>query len=268
MKHPFRLLPSFLIAAGVLSSPRVSAQSTDGREQEQRVGAAFVLTLGRPPTVAEQAAWLKREPATVADVVNGLRTRLRDDATLQRATRAKAFADAFGRAPEDVQVNSGPRKADGDSYLELVQGHVHDLGQHPTDYERVIQRAYQFVIRRDAYPEEIAYWKERDPLPYALLVACVDDWARRNQPGLMVTTGTPTLSVNCEFLATVRISPAVAAEARGAFGLVRDADAAMRDAGRGHNLVAAGADVVMTEGHMYFVAAGSPELVPSPGDRR
>jgi len=78
----------------------------------------------------------------------------------------------------------------------------------------------------------------------------------------MVTTGTPTVSVNSEFLTTVRLSPTVAAEARAAAGL--DSAGNAPDASAfGRNLVAAGAGELITGGRIHFVAAGSPKLIPS-----
>ena len=59
-----------------------------------------------------------------------------------------------------------------------------------------------------AHPEEIEYWKNHDTLSFVLLVGCVEDWARRNQPGLMVTAGTPTLIVQSHRFATRPPRPA------------------------------------------------------------
>ena len=64
---------------------------------------------------------------------------------------------------------------------------------------------------------EIEYWKRQPALSYALLVGCIEDWARRNRPGLMATTGVASVSVNSAYLATIRLSPGVASPALSIF---------------------------------------------------
>jgi hypothetical protein len=69
--------------------------------------------------------------------------------------------------------------------------------------------------------------------------------------------------VNSAYLATVRLSPAVAAEARAAAGLVPTGDAALASA-TGRNLVAPGADRVASVGGIHFIAAGAANLASAP----
>jgi hypothetical protein len=140
--------------------------------------------------------------------------------------------------------------------------HLKWLAEHPAEYEQVINHAYQFLIHRDVYSLELAYWKTHDTLPYSLLVACLESWARRNQPGLMVTSGTLMVSINSDYLTTARLSPAIALEARAAAGLPPMEDVA-NPAAFGRNIVAAGAAELVSSGHICFVAAGSPSLLPS-----
>jgi hypothetical protein len=77
----------------------------------------------------------------------------------------------------------------------------------------------------------------------------------------MVTGGTATVSANCSYLTTVRLSPMIAAEVRAAAALDPSGSAAP-DSASGHNLVAAGAAGIVTGGHVHFVAAGAPGLCP------
>jgi len=247
MKLPLPFLISVL-GLFVTLAPAAPTAETD-----ERVAAAYVLALGRTATPAE----LSQRTASGSDTISALVTRLREtlarDPAATGATSRKAFTDAFGRAP-----NAGEAVGTG-TYTELLQGHVRSLTEHPDDYAGVLGRAYRFVISRDVYPEEIEYWKKQDPLPYALLVACIEDWARRNQPGLMVTAGTATASINSLYLTTVRLSPTLAAEARAAAGLapVVEGEASTP---LGRNVIAAGAGKIASSGRIYFVAAGSPEL--------
>ncbi|HEY0943788.1 MAG TPA: hypothetical protein VGD81_00915 [Opitutaceae bacterium] len=249
-----------VVAAAFLSRPAFAEPAG----QRERIAASFLLALGRPPSADEIGEWAKQEPVSVVDLIARHREQLHGDAAARRAAALRAAADALGRAPTEQEIVAA--SSAGATYTELMQRHVQRLRGQPSEYEQVIRGAYLLLVRRDAYPEEIEYWKQRETHSYALLVGCLDDWARRNQPGLMVTTGTPTVSVNCAFLNTVRLSPAIATEARAAAGLEPSGDAALASAA-GHNLVAAGADGIVTGGRIHFVAAGRPEIVPAPAGR-
>lgn len=214
-------------------------------EQEERISAAFALALGRLPTPAESEEWLALGPITVDDLIGRVGARVAEEPEARRAAFAAAFHDAFGRAP----VGEDSDAPGGGNYIDRLRGFIEQLSRSPEQYAEAIGRAYQFVIRRDAYPEEIDYWKEKGVLPYALLVGCLEDWAKRNQPGLMVTNGAATVSVNSQYLAAARLSPRVAAEARAAAGLPPPDDS-------GNRVVAAGAGAVASVGGVHFVAVG------------
>ncbi len=224
-----------------------------GKPTPNTVAAAYVLALGRAASVAEMTAGSPAE-ASIAGQMAQLATRVKTNAALQREVVLKSFEDAFGRVPTDAEIAATDASR---SYTELMKLHVAFLAAHADEYEATMRRAYPLVIHREIYPEEIAYWKKQGVLPFVLLVGCVEDWARRNQPGLMVTTGTPTVSVNSEYLVTVRLSPSEAAEARVAAGL--PGEAAPDNAK--HHLIAVGAERLTTGGGIYFVAAGRPDLV-------
>jgi len=216
-------------------------------EQSERVAASFVLALGRGPTVAEARQWAGPD-VSFADLMAKHRQQLQGDAAAKRTVVAKAFQDAVGRAPTAQEVAADSTGAA--SYTELVQQHVKRMAGDAGEYAQVLNRVYQLVIRRDVYPEEIEYWKKKRTLSFTVLVGCVDNWGRRNQPGLMVTAGPAAVSINCVFLTTARLSPVAAAEARAAAGLP-----AVSDPQAGTNLLAAGAEGVATDGRMHFAAA-------------
>ena len=234
-----RVIPLFLVAALAFTL----AQAAPDTAQTERAAAAAILSFGRLPTTMEASGG-----GSVAELIAAHRQQLATDAALKRAVVMKALADAFGRAPTTAEVTAD--SAGTATYTELMQQHVQWLAAHPDEYTKVLNRVYQLVIRRDVYPEEIEYWKKKDVQSFAVLVGCVDNWGRRNQPGLMVTAGPAAVSVNCVFLTTVRVSPAVAAEARAAAGLP-----AVADTSAGTNLLAAGADKIISDGRIHFAAA-------------
>jgi hypothetical protein len=220
--------------------------------QQERLDAASLLALGRAPSAAERQAC--GAPASVAELIARQREQLRGDAAAQRAVVVRAWRDAFGREPGQSE-----NAAALGTYAELVQRHLQWLASHPADYRQVVDRAYRLTVGREAFPMEQDYWRDRATLSFAMLVGCVDSWARRNAPGLMATTGTPSVSINCRYLVTLRLSPAVAAETRLATGLA-PADAPALALACGRNLIAPGAGAITSIGGIHFVAAGDEGL--------
>lgn len=251
-----RFLPWLTVAVLACASVAALGQSP---AQAERVAASFVLALGRTPAAGEVDQWITQEPLPLADLVARHRRQLGDDAAAARAVVIKAGQDALGQAPTEDQVKD---LSGGRSYVDLMQHHIRWLDGQPDEYTKVLHRAYRSVLARDAYSVEIDYWKRRPVLSFALLVGCIEDWARRNRPGLMATAGTPSVSVNSACLATVRLSPAVAAEARIAAGLALAPDRALALAA-GRTIVAPGAELVTSVGGIAFVAAGAPGIVPA-----
>ncbi len=214
--------------------------------------ASFLIAQGRLPAAAELAEWSGAAASgTVGDLVEKHRTLLQQDPAARRAVIAKAFADAFGRAPEASQSTQEQLVL---TYNEQVKAHVAELRQRPDEYRAVLDRAYQRVIRRAVYEEEVAYWNEFDVLAYSMVVGCVDNWGRRNQPGLMVTAGTPTISHNSVYLDTVTLSPKVAEEARAAAGLA-GATTDYHSYASARTVIAPGSDKIVANGGIHFVAA-------------
>ena len=170
-----------------------------------------------------------------------------------KAVAVKAGLDAFGVGPD--RVPAGAPAAAG-TYLESMRRHLEWLGSHPDGYAEVVQRAYRLVLRREAYAAGTrGTWARQPVLPFALLAACIDDWARRNQPGLTVTSGPAAVNINSPYLVTVRLSPALAAEVRAAAGFERPRNPAL-----GYHVVAPGAGRVASVGGIHFVAAGAAGL--------
>jgi hypothetical protein len=255
-------LLEFLLVVACASVPViVHAQSA---QIEERIAASFVLALGRTPTAGEVEQWAKDGPRTVADLFSRHREALRRDAAAGREVAVKAAQDAFGRAPSDDELR---RLSDGEIYAEIVQRHIQRLGGNPVEYEQVMHRAYRLHLERDAYAVELDYWRARPALSFVLLAGCVENWARRNQPGLMATAGVPSVSVNSHYLAAVRLSSAVAAEARAAAGLPPPGDAALA-AALGRHVVAPGAATIASVGGIHFAAAGGSALRQDTGPMR
>jgi hypothetical protein len=140
-----------------------------------------------------------------------------------------------------------------------MKHHLASLAANPAQYIEVIDRAYQLVIRRAGYPEEHAYWKGHGTLPYVLLVGAIENWALRNQPGLMVTTGTPSIAVNSRFLRTQRLPLPVANEIRTLIGLPVWTDVARLN-NPGNNVVAVGAGGIASVGGVHFMLTGGGPL--------
>ncbi|EDY84868.1 hypothetical protein VDG1235_4502 [Verrucomicrobiia bacterium DG1235] len=213
--------------------------------QKERVVAAFILETGQAPRAEELTVWLGKAEVSLAAAMAEIRGELAENDAIRAEIYGRAYRDAFG-----LDSKKNVNKADGSiGYTELMRQNLALLIEDGEAYAEVIGRAYEFVIGREPYEEEIAYWSERNTLSYVLLVGCVEDWARRNQPGLMVTSGTPTVSVNCGYLENTRLSPSVAAEVRAVVGL-DESDEPNR------HVIAVGADELLSMGGVHFLAVG------------
>jgi hypothetical protein len=245
MKNRFLLLVAGLLWA---CSAAVAAESGIAVERRE---ASFVLVLGREPLAAERAVGAGLEELSLVDLV----ARLREPLLVGGARRemlTRAWRDAFGRAPLPAEVEA----AAGDvTYAAELQRLIGLLAERPDEYRQVLGRAYRTVLGRAPFEEELAYWAGYPKMSYVLLVGCIENWARRNAPGLMATTGTPAISVTSEQLSTLRLSPAVAAEARALVGLPPVGERALAPA-RGCTVVAPGAGEVVSVGGVYFIAFG------------
>ena len=223
-------------------------------QPDERIAASFVLARGRVPTAAEAEAWSVAPAPPVPELLARHRQQLKADEAEWRAVAAKASLDAFGvaRGAGAPDIRDAPA-----TYFEMMTAHLRWLADRPDEYAKVVRRAYRSVLRRDAYAQELDYWKRYSAKPFVLLAACVDDWARRNQPGLTVTSGPAAVNVNSPYLATVRLSPSAAAEARAAAGFARPRGTA---AELGRHVIAPGAQDVASVGGVHFAAAGAANL--------
>lgn len=226
-----RLSLFVLLASVGLISPS-NAQGSD----RDPVEAATALALGMAASSSAPS-----DPAPVATQIATLGKSLPADPARRQAVQHRAYSYTFGEAPPTHTSSQLP----AGTFSAQVAAHLATLAEDAGAYRAVMQRAYQHVIGRDVYDEEVEYWGRYDTLPYTLLVGCIEDWARRNQPGLMVTAGTPSISVNCELLETRRLSPATASQAAQAIGLTADAE-----------VIAPGGQGVRSVGGIRFLVTG------------
>lgn len=256
MRYPFRVLASLLaLTTGVTLAAAAPKSGLDSPSPS----AAFLLVQGRLPGPDEIGA---QDRNLQVDDIGGLYQRLRDklakDAASREAVARTAYFDVFGRVVDSAEARADAM--DAVTYVEHVRHHLSRLRAQQDAYDDVINRAYRFVVRREAYEEELAYWKKYDTLSYALLVGCIEHWARRNQPGLMVTAGTPTIPFNGEFLTTIQLSPEAASGLRVAAGLGDAIDPYFNKSADARNVLAPGAAQLVAAGGMHFVAVGGEKL--------
>lgn len=217
----------------------------EGGDPERRAAACW-LGLGRPAMASERA--LLGEAGAMTELLAGWRDQLRADAVARRAVAVRAWWDALGRAPREAEL----APAAAELYVERVRELVDGLAARPEEYRAVVERAYHAVLGRAPFPEEFQYWGEDRPRAYVVLVGCLENWARRNAPGLTVTTGVPAISATSERLATLRLSPALADEVRRALAWPMEELARAR----GANVLMPGGDTIVSVGGVHFIAIG------------
>ena len=245
-------LPS-LFALFCLTLSCVYAQ---GARQQERVAASFILAQGRSATAAELQEWQQLGELSVSELLARHRQTISKDATTRAQVQEKAARDAYGDPKAAQTAVAGAEVL----YAGQLTANVNALSRDAAAYERVMERAYRDVLQRAPFPEELTYWKEQGAVSYVMMIACIENWARRNAPGLMVTVGEPSTAHNSDHLATVRLSPAVADEARAAIGLPTQGERSVQFA-RNRNVIAPGAERIAAVGGTHFVAAGAEKLV-------
>ncbi len=247
MPRIFRLLVA--LSLGVSLSAEIRADSVDGGLP----AAAGLLVLGRVPSAEELTASGAAGAKTAAQLRDHFTKHLNAEKSVQASAAKQAWRDAFGREASSDELGADGK---GASYVELLRAHVAALGKNAADYDAVVQRVYQQVIRREPYDREMTYWRERGPLPFFLVAAALENWAQRNQPGLMVTGGTATVSINSSYLRGVVLMPGEAAAVREAFGLQPEESEAIANSGS-RTIVAPGAWDLVSNGPIFFAAAGA-----------
>ncbi len=243
-------LPRFLSVVAALAAVTAMAGNSASAE---RLEASFLLGLGRGPDATERAAWQARPEQPLADLVAQQKERLNADAVERRAVFARAWFDAHGCAPTAEEAAAAP--VTGQTYVELVERARTELTAKPEAYRKVLDYAYRSVVGRPPFTEELDFWKARPTLSYVLVVGCLENWARRNAPGLMVTSGQPTICVTSDRLTTLQLTPAVAAEAHLVAGLLPLGERSLGLA-RGCNVISPGADNIVSVGGVHFIAVG------------
>jgi hypothetical protein len=249
------LLAFSILASAALATP---GEAAAGPLDSQRVAASYLITYGRTPTEGEIAKSGGADGVTppMEELLQRRVAELKADGALETSILARGFFDALGREATAEENRAWTGKVF--TYSEVVSQLLERLRQQPQEYRQVQDRAYRFLLGRAPYDLENAYWEKHDTLPYYLLLACLDNWARRNQPGLMVTSGVPTISINSRYLSTAQLSHADAGELRAAAGLPAGPvlNSHFSGAAFGRNIVAPGAGEIASAGRISFVAAG------------
>lgn len=216
--------------------------------EADRGTAAGLVAYGRCPTIEERSTWDSRDASTLTAMLDAARRKLRDDATERRATFARAYRDVFGTVASVAEVEAALARL----YSEHTSVLLAALADRPDEYRRVIERAYRMALGRAPFAEEYGYWAEFRPLPYGLLVGCVENWARRNAPGLMATTGVPTIGADAAQPAVFRLAPALAAEVRLALGQ----PLTPLDLAAGRTVIAPGGESIVSVGGVHLLVVG------------
>lgn len=222
--------------------------------RRERIQAAYMLAFGRAPQAGEITYWQGRnESNSISELLKSHKAYIGQDAGTRTAAIKRAYIDAMGRNPSADEIKYW--SSYNQTYTELMKNHVQWLGGNPAEYEKVIKSSYQFGLNRTPSTAEISYWKSQGIISYAMLVACHEEWKKKNPPSAQKTSGKTELSSSSNLLSIVPLSAGIAVEARAAAGLTSSAGSNMVAAGGG-NMVAAGGGNMVAAGGGNMVAAG------------
>lgn len=232
--------PFLLLALALL--PHSATLAADATVNAERTSLGHVIAFGRPAAIAAAS------PDSLATQLERHRAELQHHATARERNARAAWFDAFGRAPSTAELQA--EAALPLIYTERMERHLARLRAEPAEYRAVLHRAYRLVVHREAYAEEFDYWRPHGVHSFVVLVACIEDWARRNRPGLMVTAGIPSVPARSRLVTIIPVTPALAAEAT----TIPANDSPARDPAT--RVLAAGAGGIRTAGGMHLAIVG------------
>ena len=247
-----KLRTIILAFAAMLSFATAFAQS----EQQQRIAASYIIVFGRPANQGEINYWLSRGNLSASQLIDNHRQYLMQDAGTHSTTISRAYQDAMGRNASQSEIAYWSKG--NDTYSGLMKNHMDWLKGNPAEYEKTISRSYQFVFGRAASADEIKYWKSQGTLSYLVLVACHQDYQRRN------SRSNTLMLQNSSAMTSVAVSSAIAQEFRNAAGIVAQGGGNIVAQGGG-NIVAQGGGNIVAQGGGNIVAAGAGNIVAQGG---
>ncbi len=225
-----------LMAVMLSASSAVSAQT----DQEQRIKASYILALGTGPTQAELDYWKTRGNLSIQQLIEFHRQGFASYPNLQKQAIGRSYADAFGRWPSIPEIDYQMKSKL--TYTELMKSHMAWLQQpNNTEYGESIKRSYVKVFNRQPTAAELSYWKQWY-LSNLMLITYHNDYKNQTAKGNKVNVK------SSPYIVSVSLSPAIAAEARAASGIVAS--------GAG-NIVASGAGNLITNDGGSIVASGA-----------
>lgn len=252
-----RLLACSLVAATFVASPIISTVSAQQKMKDvvaqihrDRIQASYLIAFGRKATEDEIKFWAQHSPKSVEYLVGRHNEYLSQNPGVKRDAVRLSYLHAFGTEPEEGHYRHWVPGSD--NYTGLMTKHLQWLRGNAAEYEAVLKRSYDRVLRRGPDKAELDWWKKQGTFSFILLAAAHEDWASKNGVKAPTVTGKPTLKVTSSFLSTVTVQPEVAKEAARLIG--NDAGSLIgNDAG---SLVAAGAGNMVAAGGGNMVAAG------------
>jgi len=231
------MLAVIMIATSALSS---KAQTEDQLKTE-RIGASYMIAMGRMANSGEITYWKSQGNLSVAQLVEKHRAYLSGDKASKRTMIIKAFKNAYGRVPTESEVATNMNQ--NMTYAEWMNNHLAWLNKSSADYVNVIKNSYKTVFGREPNTAEINYWKTQPVMSHMILAACHEDWKRRNGNAAK-TSGSNTIGTSSSYVDLLKVGATVAGEASKIIGSAVG------------NVIAPGGGNVVSGGGGNVVAAG------------
>lgn len=230
-------------------------------QNNERINASYLLAFGRLPNSGEMTYWNGQGQKSVQQLVDLHNNYIKQNqSTIGREVIIKSYVDALGYRPSQSEINY--HAAFNRSYTAMMSNHLVYIKGQPSEYEKVIKRSYQTILKREPNAGEINYWRQQGLLSYMILVNCHQDWKNRNAAGQSQTTA---ISTSSPLLAVASVSSGVLNEVKATYSSLVSPGGGNVVASGGGNIVAAGGGNIVAAGGGNMVAAGGGNMVAAGG---
>lgn len=236
-----RKLLQLFMAACLSTAFMVSASAQSADEiKRQTISTSYLLSFGKLPSQAETNYWMGQNLSgdVLKNLVENHRNYLQGNPSLKKDMIRRSFKNVYGRTPSESEVNQN--MSQNYNYSDWIKNHMAWLRKSGTDYENVIKFAYQNVMGRQSYANEVSYWKNNGATAYYLLAACVDNCKRTSGSGACAKN-----VVGNGLLDQIKVADVVAKQTA---SLIGQAGGNVISAGGGNVVSAGGGNVVSAAG--------------------
>ncbi len=216
-------------------------------EKTQRIKASYVLAFGMLPSRSEVNYYLTQPEASSLKALMDRHVAFIITGGYRREAIVNSYKDALGIIPDENMI--GFYAKNNMTYNDLMNAHMVWLSGSPSEYEKLINRAYSFALGRKASSLEIDKWKNlSQKYSYMMMAGYLQNRKGKYTLQCYPEENAMSLGISSSAVLGARVSLSIAKEAV----FISHNGSAIQ----GGKLIAAGAGNLITNDGGTLVAAG------------